>query len=163
MWVFLYFLLTENSCFILYCYIFYLKHMFTPNHLHLIVKWTFRNPPITTDALNTWFVDLVKKVRMVVVAGPTSVYVADEGNEGVTGTVTLATSHASMHVWEKMEPPMFQFDIYSCSSFTSSEVIEHLDYFGLLSYEFIFLDRNDGINIIESGKKENILKDTTES
>ena len=79
---------------------------------------------------------------MVVVAGPTSVYVDDPGNEGITGTVTLATSHAAIHVWDRETPPMFQFDIYSCSEFTPEEVLEHLNEFELISCEYICIDRN---------------------
>lgn len=128
--------------------------MFTPNHLHLIVKGTIKNPPTEVDVLNKWFIELVEKVRMVVVAGPTSVYVHEEGNEGLTGTVTLATSHASIHIWEKYEPSMFQFDIYSCSCFTAEEVLAHLDEFGLIKYEYILIDRNgDKMVIIEDGSK----------
>lgn len=67
--------------------------MFIPNHLHLLVKGHIKNPPKEVDIINKWFIELVEKVRMVVVAGPTSVYVSEEGNEGLTGTVTLATSH----------------------------------------------------------------------
>jgi S-adenosylmethionine/arginine decarboxylase-like enzyme len=128
--------------------------MFIPNHLHLIVKGTIKNPPTEVDVLNKWFIELVEKVRMVVVAGPTSVYVHEEGNEGLTGTVTLATSHASIHIWEKYEPSMFQFDIYSCSCFTAEEVLAHLDEFGLIKCEYILIDRNgDKMVIIEDGSK----------
>lgn len=128
--------------------------MFIPNHLHLIVKGTIQNPPTKVETLNKWFTELVEKVRMVVVAGPTSVYVHEEGNEGLTGTVTLATSHASIHIWEKDTPPMFQFDIYSCSCFTANEVLNHLDQFGLIKYEYILIDRNgDKMVIIEDGSK----------
>lgn len=96
---------------------------------------------------------------MKVVAGPTSVYVADEGNEGLTGTVTLATSHASIHIWEKYNPPMFQFDIYSCSKFTPEEVLEHFGEFGILSYNYIFIDRNgDNMVITERGEKRPLKK-----
>jgi S-adenosylmethionine/arginine decarboxylase-like enzyme len=128
--------------------------MFVPNHLHLIVKGYIKNPPTEIEVLNNWFIELVKKVRMVVVAGPTSVYVSEEGNEGLTGTVTLATSHGSFHCWEKQDPPMFQFDLYSCSCFTAQEVLEHLDEFGLIKYEYILIDRNgDKMAIIEDGSK----------
>lgn len=128
--------------------------MFIPNHLHLIVKGYVNNPPSEVDVLNKWFTELVEKVRMKVVAGPTSVYVAEEGNEGLTGTVTLATSHASIHIWEKDNPPMFQFDLYSCSCFTANEVIEHLDKFNLINYEYILIDRNgEKMVIIEDGSK----------
>ena len=128
--------------------------MFIPNHLHLIVKGYFKNPPSEVEVLNQWFTDLVKKVRMIVVAGPTSVYVDEEGNEGLTGTVTLATSHASLHCWDHTNPPMFQFDLYSCSEFTADEVLDHLDQFGLIGCEYIFIDRNgDKMSIIENGSR----------
>jgi S-adenosylmethionine/arginine decarboxylase-like enzyme len=124
--------------------------MFVPNHLHLLVKATCKNPATEVEQLNDWFRRLVEKVRMVVVAGPTSVYVNEEGNEGLTGTVTLATSHASIHIWEKNDPPMFQFDLYSCSCFTVEEVLEHLDEFDLTDVEYLFIDRNNGFKIKES-------------
>jgi len=131
-----------------------IKEMFIPNHLHLIVKGNFKNPPTEVDVLNKWFINLVEKVRMVVVAGPTSVYVHEEGNEGLTGTVTLATSHGSFHCWDNTNPPMFQFDLYSCSCFTAEEVLAHLDEFGLIKYEYILIDRNgDKMVIIEDGSK----------
>jgi S-adenosylmethionine/arginine decarboxylase-like enzyme len=125
--------------------------MFTPNHLHLLVKGHMKNPPKSEEVLNNWFRELVNKVRMVVVAGPTSVYVDEPGNEGITGTVTLATSHAAIHVWDKQDPAMFQFDIYSCSCFEVSEVIDHLNKFDLTDCEWLFIDRNEGLKIVDSG------------
>jgi S-adenosylmethionine/arginine decarboxylase-like enzyme len=125
--------------------------MFTPDHLHLLVKGHVKNPPKSEEILNQWFKELVNKVRMVVVAGPTSVYVDEPGNEGITGTVTLATSHAAIHVWDKQEPSMFQFDIYSCSCFEVTEVIEHLNQFELVDCEWLFIDRNEGLKITNSG------------
>jgi S-adenosylmethionine/arginine decarboxylase-like enzyme len=125
--------------------------MFTPNHLHLLVKGHIKNPPKSEEILNQWFKELVNKVRMVVVAGPTSVYVDEPGNEGITGTVTLATSHSAIHVWDKQEPSMFQFDIYSCSCFEVSEVIEHLNEFELIDCEWLFIDRNEGLKITDKG------------
>lgn len=125
--------------------------MFIPNHLHLLVKGHVKNPPKSEAILNQWFKELVNKVRMVVLAGPTSVYVDEPGNEGITGTVTLATSHAAIHVWDKQEPSMFQFDIYSCSCFEVTEVIEHLNQFELLDCEWLFIDRNEGLKITDKG------------
>lgn len=128
--------------------------MFTPNHLHLLVKGHMKNPPKSEEVLNQWFKELVNKVRMVVVAGPTSVYVDEPGNEGITGTVTLATSHAAIHVWDKQDPAMFQFDIYSCSCFEVVEVIEHLNKFDLTDCEWLFIDRNEGLKVVDSGKNQ---------
>lgn len=118
--------------------------MFVPNHLHLLVKGYVHNPPTSKQVVNNFFIDLVRRVRMVVVAGPTSVYVDEPGNEGVTGTVTLATSHAAIHVWDAVEPPMFQFDIYSCSEFTPEEVLDEINsHFKLKSATWLFIDRNN--------------------
>ena len=124
--------------------------MFVPNHLHLIIKGHFKNPPREVEVINDWFRELVEKVRMVVVAGPTSVYVNEEGNEGLTGTVTLATSHSSIHIWDNSAPYLFQFDIYSCSCFSPEEVLEHLNKFDLIDYEYVMLDRNSEIKVIET-------------
>lgn len=128
--------------------------MFVPNHLHLLVKGYIKTPPKTEKVLNIWFTQLVNNVGMKVVAGPTSVYVDEPGNEGITGTVTLATSHASIHVWDAQKPAMFQFDLYSCSDYTPQQVLKHIDeWFGLESATWQFIDRNtDEFIVIDSGK-----------
>lgn len=124
--------------------------MFTPDHQHLLVKGFLNNPPKEVEVLNEWFKDLVVKVGMKVVAGPTSVYVDEPGNEGLTGTVTLATSHASIHIWSEDSPPMFQFDLYSCKCFSADVVLSHLNQFELMGYEYMMIDRNNGFKIIEA-------------
>jgi S-adenosylmethionine/arginine decarboxylase-like enzyme len=135
--------------------------MFVPNHLHLLVKGYLKSPPQTEKVLNIWFTQLVDNVGMKVVAGPTSVYVNEPGNEGITGTVTLATSHASIHVWDNDNPPMFQFDLYSCCEFSPKVVLKHIDdWFGLLEAHYQMIDRNgNDFKIIDSGnfKKKNSL------
>ena len=127
--------------------------MFVPNHLHLLVKGHIKTPPKTEKVLNIWFTQLVDNVGMKVVAGPTSVYVNEPGNEGITGTVTLATSHASIHVWDNDKPPMFQFDLYSCCEFSPKVVLKHIDdWFGLLEAHYQMIDRNgNDFKIIDSG------------
>ena len=127
--------------------------MFIPNHLHLLVKGNIKNPPKSEKDLNVWLKQLVMTVGMKVVAGPTSVYVNEPGNEGITGTVTLATSHASIHVWDNIDPAMFQFDLYSCSEFTPTQVLNHIDdWFGLEQAHWQFIDRNgNDFKITDSG------------
>ncbi len=127
--------------------------MFKPNHLHILVKGYMSSPPRREILLNEFFKSLVRKVGMKVVAGPTSVYVDEPGNEGLTGTVTLATSHASIHIWDKERPAMFQFDLYSCSEFTPNQIFEEIDYwFGLDSAHWVMFDRNgDTIAEIDRG------------
>jgi S-adenosylmethionine/arginine decarboxylase-like enzyme len=134
--------------------------MFVPNHLHLLVKGYIKTPPQTENVLNEWFTQLVNNVGMKVVAGPTSVYVNEPGNEGITGTVTLATSHASIHVWDAQNPAMFQFDLYSCSDFTPTQVLEHIDeWFVLENAYWSFIDRNQNEFFeLENGVWENKQK-----
>jgi S-adenosylmethionine/arginine decarboxylase-like enzyme len=129
------------------------EQVFTPNHLHLLVRGYLQTPPKEEAVLNQWLIELVERVRMVVVAGPTSVYVDEPGNEGITGTVTLATSHAAIHVWDKADPAFFQFDIYSCSAFSADEVLNHFDQFGLVSCQWIYIDRNEGLKVVAEGSR----------
>ena len=124
---------------------------FVPFHQHLLIKGFLKKPPTQVEVLNQWFIDLVHKVNMEVVAGPTSVYVDYPGNEGLTGTVTLATSHASIHIWEMYEPSMFQFDIYSCKCFDLETVKTHLDQFGLIGGDWMMIDRNAGLSVSDQG------------
>jgi len=128
---------------------------FEPFHQHLLIRGHFKNPPKETQILNDWFTKLVHNVGMEVVAGPTSVYVDAPGNEGLTGTVTLATSHASIHIWDAKYPYMFQFDIYSCKCFELGIVKDHLDQFGLISGEWMMIDRNEGLSLSGQGSWEN--------
>jgi len=124
---------------------------FTPYHQHLLVKCWVKNPPKKEELLNKWFTYLVETVGMKVVAGPTSIYVSDPGNEGLTGTVTLATSHASIHIWDNTEPPMVQFDIYSCKKFTLEQVMKCFEPWGFIKGEWVMIDRNNKPTITSEG------------
>lgn len=128
-----------------------MQEKFVPHHQHLLMKVWLNNPPKKVSVLNEWFIHLVHKVKMEVVAGPTSVYVDYPGNEGLTGTVTLATSHASIHIWDQQEPSMAQFDIYSCKSFSLDEVLEQFKPWGLIKAEWVMVDRNNTPKVYSEG------------
>jgi len=128
-----------------------MQEKFVPYHQHLLLKCLVKNPPKKVEVLNDWFVNLVETIGMKVVAGPTSVYVSEPGNEGLTGTVTLATSHASIHIWDSIEIPMLQFDIYSCKCFTLEQVMECFKPWDLIKAEWVMIDRNDKPSIISEG------------
>jgi len=128
---------------------------FIPYHQHLLIKCWLANPPKEVEALNNWFVKLVESVDMNIVAGPTSVYIDTPGNEGLTGTVTLATSHSSIHIWDNISPAMAQFDIYSCKPFTLERVMGNFKQWGLIEYEWVMIDRNTGISIVTQGTWKN--------
>jgi S-adenosylmethionine/arginine decarboxylase-like enzyme len=128
-----------------------MQEQFIPYHQHLLMKVWLNKPPQEVGVLNEWFKILVHKVGMEVVAGPTSVYVDHPGNEGLTGTVTLATSHASIHIWDQEAPAMAQFDIYSCKSFSLATVIEQFEQWEIVKCERVMIDRNETPVIISSG------------
>ena len=128
-----------------------MQEEFVPYHQHLLMKVWLTNPPNKVSVLNEWFIQLVHKVKMEVVGGPTSVYVDYPGNEGLTGTVTLATSHASIHIWDHQEPAMAQFDIYSCKCFKLEDVLEHFEPWGLVKAEWVMIDRNETPKVISEG------------
>ena len=128
---------------------------FNPFHQHLIVKGKFKNPTKSVEVLDNWLTELVHKVDMEVLAGPNSVYCDHPGNEGITGTIVLSTSHASIHMWDSELPGLFQFDIYSCKPFEAKTVLDHLEHFEMSEYEFLNLDRNDKMFISESGSSRN--------
>ena len=128
---------------------------FIPHHQHLLMKVWIENPPKESSVLNEWFINLVHTVGMEVVAGPTSVYVDYPGNEGLTGTVTLATSHASIHIWDHHIPSMAQFDIYSCKCFTLEQVMECFKPWGIVKAEWVMIDRNQSPVITGTGTWEN--------
>lgn len=124
---------------------------FRPFHQHLLIKCWVSNPPKKEEELNEWFINLVEKVGMKVVAGPTSVYVTEPGNEGLTGTVTLATSHASIHIWDQETPSMIQFDIYSCKCFNLEQVLDCFKPFELIRAEWMMIDRNGTLKVTSEG------------
>lgn len=112
-------------------------------HQHLIVNGTCKNPIIAPVFLNAWFHKLVNLIDMYVLIPAHSVYCHDVGNRGVTGSVIITTSHASIHIWDETDPALFRFDLYSCKAFDENTVINYIDEtMNIISYDYITIDRN---------------------
>jgi len=98
---------------------------------------------------------IVGHVRMNVMIDPVTAYCNDLGNEGITSTVILTTSHCTMHIWNFPESNdgVMQFDLYSCAPFDVDEVISYLaGKFEIKSAKFKFLDRETGFVDINNGE-----------
>jgi S-adenosylmethionine/arginine decarboxylase-like enzyme len=78
---------------------------------------------------------------MKAVTRPQAVYITADGNEGITGSINLATSHIAGHVWDTSE--LLMFDIYSCKPFDSDAVVAKLaSYFdGFRDVHWLYVDR----------------------
>lgn len=132
---------------------------FIPNHQHIVIKAYVKNPIKSEESLNKFLSELVNKVGMNVILGPFSMYVNDLGNEGITGAVILATSHASIHIWDAEEPYLVQMDLYSCKEFKHSDVISHIhDYMNIESVEFMVIDRNKDLSVVKQSINRNFKK-----
>ena len=119
-------------------------------HLHLMVRAEIDNPIKTEDEAKRWLKDLVDRIDMKIAAGPISKYVDMPGNEGVTAAVSVETSHIAFHIWEKLDPMIIQFDLYTCGELDYIDVLDYFsDTFGVVNMEWQYLDRKDGFKILD--------------
>jgi len=112
-------------------------------HHHLLLKFNTDIPPIKKKVLYNLFISLADLIKMVILIKPKIAYVSDKGNEGLTGTCIIKTSHISCHIWEKQNPPLIHLDVYSCKKFNYKSVLRFLKK-DLKAYniKYKFLDRN---------------------
>lgn len=123
------------------------------DHKHLIVNAFISKPPMSADEGKEWLHQLVELVDMQILLEANAIYCEDLGNEGVTGVVGLTTSHASFHAWHQVDEPYIRMDLYSCKDFSSFDVINHLDKFGIKACDYALFDRNNGIKLLEQGTR----------
>lgn len=123
------------------------QHLF---HKHLIATVSMTNPPRDADTVSAWLLELVDKIDMVVLFGPFVQRCDTEGNEGVTGVVCVETSHCSIHIWDTVDEPFAKLDIYSCKDFEAATIFEHLASFGPKVIDYMVLDRNNGLRVVEN-------------
>jgi S-adenosylmethionine/arginine decarboxylase-like enzyme len=111
-------------------------------HQHLLIRAFVTRPPIEETVLNQWLTELVADVNMKVVVPAKSKYVEAVGNEGLTGSINIETSHMAIHIWSALELPRIEMDLYSCSCFEAETVLKKLNEWGLVKYHYMMVDRN---------------------
>ena len=112
-------------------------------HQHLLIRAFVTNPPVEEAILNQWMTELVADIGMKVVVPAKSKYVDAEGNEGLTGSINIETSHMAIHIWSKLEPARVEMDVYSCACFETETILKKLNEWGLVQYHAMMVDRND--------------------
>jgi S-adenosylmethionine/arginine decarboxylase-like enzyme len=119
-------------------------------HLHLMVRAEITKPITTEEYAKVWLEDLVSLIDMKIAAGPISKYIDMPGNEGITAAVSVETSHIAFHIWEKLDPMILQFDLYTCGELDHLMVLDFLSRnFGITNMEWQYLDRANGFNLID--------------
>ncbi len=114
---------------------------FVPRHLHFMLSANVAHPRQSVLVAKAFLLSIVAKVGMKPVTKPQAVYVADPGNEGLTGSINLATSHCAFHVWDN--EGRLEFDLYSCKEFKPSDVIASVhEMFHIREGHYCFFDRD---------------------
>ncbi len=117
---------------------------FNPIHQHIMFKLKTLKPLTEPEDAKQFLTTLVHAIGMKPVTEPQAVNVRDVGNEGLTGSINLATSHIAFHCWE--ETGLLMLDVYSCKCFSRVTVLEVVDSFWQLDktqVKFVDVDRND--------------------
>lgn len=125
-------------------------------HVHLLINAQITDPPgpDSCEQINGFMRGMVDHVRMKVMLDPVTAWCDEPGNEGITSTVILTTSHCAMHIWNLPpgQPSMMQFDLYSCAPFEPKEVFDYISrHFNVLSASYKFLDRERDFIEIDRG------------
>jgi S-adenosylmethionine/arginine decarboxylase-like enzyme len=118
----------------------------------MILNAIVRNPPKAGDEENVvrWLRKVVEAVGMKLVIGPHAHYCKADENEGITASCNIETSHCSLHVWDKLDFAIFNFDLYSCAAFDPEVVVELVKEFDPWKLEWIVMDRNEGFKVHEA-------------
>lgn len=119
------------------------------NHIHLLVTAWVDLPPMTAQEGTDWLQKLVKIIDMQILMDAKAIYCEDLGNEGVTGIVGLTTSHASFHSWHDVARPFVSFDLYSCRTFSTEKVFEHLTLWGCTKCSYMLIDRDPNLESMQ--------------
>jgi spermidine synthase len=114
------------------------------NHKHFILNAIVKNPINNEEACNKFLTDLVEIVDMEILVPASSKYCDIPGNEGVTGTIIITTSHISIHIWPNEPQPYIRMDVYSCKDFDHHKIVEYVDQsMGIVEKGGCIIDRNN--------------------
>jgi len=118
-------------------------------HKHLIIRAEVKKPFVDPEVTKDWLKRLVEAIGMNITksGGPHVDYVDVPGNSGIAGIVMIETSHCSIHVWEKAEPPLVQMDVYSCKHFNTQTVLDMLEEMEPTKIEKADINRKNCISI----------------
>jgi S-adenosylmethionine/arginine decarboxylase-like enzyme len=120
-------------------------------HKHLIVRAEIKKPPQSESYFEDWLRDFIESIEMKILMGPFVKYSDMPGNEGLTGGAIIETSHVIMHCWDRVEPPIMQLDVYSCSEFDPIKVCDKVKKdFDATKIEYKFLDRENDLREIHT-------------
>lgn len=124
------------------------------DHKHMLVTAHFVSPPQDINKLKKWIADLVEAVDMKILVQPNLIYCDTVGNEGITGTTVIETSHCAFHIWDNGNPPVMQFDLYSCKRFDPNIVANLFSELNAVNIAWTLIDRNDKHFISSTGAKQ---------
>jgi S-adenosylmethionine/arginine decarboxylase-like enzyme len=114
------------------------------NHKHFILNSIVKNPINDEESCKKWLTDLVKVVNMDILVPAMAKYCDIPGNEGVTGTIIITTSHMSVHIWPLAEKPYIRMDVYSCKDFDAEAVLNYVnETMGVAGGSYVVLNRNN--------------------
>ncbi len=114
-------------------------------HRHiLLTAHNLASPPHRAILIEAWLEKLVEAVGMTLFLGPFAARCETMGNEGVTGIVAIETSHASLHVWDRIPEPYAMVDLYSCRPFSSAAAVDMLKVFRPAKITGEMFDRTNG-------------------
>lgn len=124
-------------------------------HKHVIVTAKVMNPPGKGDFefMNKWFKSLIEDMKMKIMFGPHFEYCEVNGNQGFTGVAIIETSHCVIHCWDEESPGDLHFDLYTCGDMYLDKVFEYLQEFNPIAITYKYLDRENGLEVLEEGTR----------
>lgn len=128
------------------------------HHKHLMVRAEVEKPITKEVEAKEWLYQLTKTIGMNICpnGGPYAHYVEKPNNYGIAAVVMIETSHISLHVWDRDDPPLVQFDVYSCSDYEVRDVLKAIDQMQPMKIWYKLFDRGKCIQ-----EKDNSYQDLT--